>query len=64
MSKEIKDISKSIIHELHKLIDTIEDSININYNQLQEYQDNPNDSNEKRLQKQQSIFNCFGFFPY
>ena len=56
MSKEIKDISKSIIHELHKLIDTIEDSININNNQLQEYQDNPNDSNEKRLQKQETWY--------
>ena len=56
MTKEIKELSKNLIIELQKLIENIDYFGDDDENNFEEYQDDLTDSNEQRLQKQETWY--------
>ena len=55
MTKEIKELSNQLITELQKLIENI-DYFCDNDNEIKDYEDDKNDSNQKRFQKQETWY--------
>ena len=52
MTKEIKELSRTLIHNIQKLIDNIDFCLSDQNNEIEKYEENPNDSIKKKFQKQ------------